>query len=91
MYALISRKSNRRAGTRFFTRGIDDDNNVANYVETEQLIYSGNDVVSHIGIRGSVPLFWEQKGIDGIQSKLTMTRSLEMSQKAFIGHLQKLK
>lgn len=64
---------------------------MANYVETEQLIFIGRDVISHIGIRGSVPLFWEQKGIDGIQSKLTMSRSLEMSQKAFIGHLHHIK
>lgn len=91
MYVLISRRSCRRAGTRFFTRGIDDDGDVANYVETEQLIYTGAEMVSHIQIRGSVPLFWQQRGIDGIQSKLTLTRTLQTSQNSFIKHLQKIK
>ena len=34
---LISRLSCRRAGTRFNARGIDDDGNVANFVETETI------------------------------------------------------
>ena len=76
VYILISRRSCKRAGTRFYTRGIDDEGEVANYVETEQLIYAGPDVVSHVQVRGSVPLFWEQRGIDGIQSTLAMTRTL---------------
>lgn len=36
--ALVSRRSRHRAGTRLFMRGIDDDGNVANSVETEQLV-----------------------------------------------------
>ena len=35
---LISRRSRYRAGVRMHCRGIDDDGNVANYVETEQVI-----------------------------------------------------
>jgi hypothetical protein len=35
---LISRLSCLRAGTRFNIRGVNDDGNVANYVETEQII-----------------------------------------------------
>jgi len=31
-YFLISRRSNRRAGTRFYARGVDDDGYVANFV-----------------------------------------------------------
>jgi hypothetical protein len=34
---LISRRSRHRAGVRMHCRGIDDDGNVANYVETEQV------------------------------------------------------
>jgi hypothetical protein len=37
---LISRLSCRRAGTRFNSRGIDDDGNVANFVETETIYWS---------------------------------------------------
>lgn len=36
--ALVSRRSHHRAGTRLFMRGIDEDGNVANSVETEQLV-----------------------------------------------------
>ena len=35
---LISRLSCERAGTRFNVRGTNDDGNVANFVETEQVI-----------------------------------------------------
>jgi hypothetical protein len=34
---LISRRNRHRAGVRMHCRGIDDDGNVANYVETEQV------------------------------------------------------
>jgi hypothetical protein len=34
---LISRRNRYRAGVRMHCRGIDDDGNVANYVETEQV------------------------------------------------------
>jgi hypothetical protein len=31
-YILISRRSSKKAGTRFYARGIDDEGNVANFV-----------------------------------------------------------
>ena len=34
-YAIISRRSRQRAGLRYQRRGIDEDANVANFVETE--------------------------------------------------------
>jgi hypothetical protein len=36
--------------------------NVANYVETEQIITRGDSYTSFMQVRGSVPLFWEQPG-----------------------------
>ena len=36
--ALITRRSRHRAGTRYFSRGIDEDGNVSNYNETEQIV-----------------------------------------------------
>ena len=60
---LLSRRRSGMAGTRFNARGIDEDGNVANFVESEVMInFKDDDVVcSHIQIRGSVPLFWSQK------------------------------
>lgn len=37
-YVLVSRRSRDRAGLRYQRRGIDDDSNVANFVETETIM-----------------------------------------------------
>jgi len=37
-FALISRRNKRRAGTRYHTRGADNEGNTAAYVETEQIL-----------------------------------------------------
>ena len=59
---LISRRSRHRQGTRFHRRGIDAMNNVANFVETEQLLlYPDGRVVSMVQIRGSIPVYWSQE------------------------------
>ncbi len=62
---LFSRLSCERVGTRFNCRGVNDDGNVANFVETEQVVYSTdtNEETSFIQIRGSVPVFFEQSGM----------------------------
>lgn len=49
--------------SRFNVRGTNDDGQVANFVETEQVIILDNEVTSYIQTRGSVPLFWEQPGM----------------------------
>ena len=54
--SIISRLSCRRAGTRFNARGIDDDGNVANFVETEIVFWSPHGTCySFVQVRGSVP------------------------------------
>lgn len=60
-FALISRRNTKRAGTRYFMRGIDNQGNVANNVETEQIVWTSGAVASHVQIRGSIPLFWSQQ------------------------------
>ncbi|PHH76239.1 hypothetical protein CDD80_1688 [Ophiocordyceps camponoti-rufipedis] len=45
---LISRRSRYRGGTRYFTRGVDEDGHVANYNETEQVVVL-NDSSSGLG------------------------------------------
>jgi hypothetical protein len=88
---LISRLSCRRAGTRFNARGIDDEGNVANFVETETIIATDEWVFSYTQIRGSVPVFWEQAGLQlPGQSKIAITRSAEASQPAFDLHFATL-
>jgi hypothetical protein len=51
----------RAVGTRFKSRGISDGGNVSNFVETEQIVWSKTHTSSLILLRGSVPIFWEQR------------------------------
>lgn len=89
---LISRLSCRRAGTRFNSRGIDDDGNVANFVETETVYWHPAKLCfSYAQVRGSVPMFWEQApGIIPGQQKIQITRSPEATQPAFDKHFEHL-
>ncbi|XP_060698059.1 phosphatidylinositide phosphatase SAC2 isoform X1 [Hemiscyllium ocellatum] len=62
LVAIISRRSRHRAGMRYKRRGVDENGNVANYVETEQLIHVHSHTLSFVLTRGSVPVFWSQIG-----------------------------
>lgn len=64
---IISRRSIKRAGLRYLRRGIDEQGNVANSVETEQILSPSTatwdpnaKVCSFVQIRGSFPLFFTQ-------------------------------
>uniref|UniRef100_W8BM43 Phosphatidylinositol-3-phosphatase SAC1 n=1 Tax=Ceratitis capitata TaxID=7213 RepID=W8BM43_CERCA len=59
-WSIISRRSIHRAGTRFFARGIDETGNVANFVETEQIVEYNGQRISFVQTRGSMPFFWRQ-------------------------------
>lgn len=48
---IISRQSWRRAGTRYNARGVDDQGNVANFVETETILSCGEMVFGFTQIR----------------------------------------
>jgi hypothetical protein len=89
---IVSRLSSRRAGTRFNSRGLDDDGNVANFVETETVLWCPPGIsFSYTQIRGSVPVFWEQPaGLLPGQQKIEITRSSEATQYAFDKHLESL-
>jgi hypothetical protein len=65
LLTLISRRSVQRAGLRYLRRGIDEDGNTANSVETEQLLSdpawaSSSKIHSFVQLRGSVPIFFSQ-------------------------------
>ncbi|TFK57545.1 hypothetical protein OE88DRAFT_1651318, partial [Heliocybe sulcata] len=70
---LISRRSRYRAGTRYFRRGIDHEGYVANFNETEQIVFidpklnegrgssdEASTKLSFVQIRGSIPVFWAE-------------------------------
>ncbi|XP_038616994.1 polyphosphoinositide phosphatase isoform X2 [Tachyglossus aculeatus] len=65
--ALVARRSSRFAGTRFLKRGANCEGDVANEVETEQILYDASvmsfaagSYSSYVQVRGSVPLYWSQ-------------------------------
>ncbi|KAF9113818.1 hypothetical protein BGX27_000722 [Mortierella sp. AM989] len=72
-FVLFSRRSRHRAGTRYFSRGVDVDGNVSNFNETEQIVIAdagqdgsasslpgGQIMLSHVQTRGSIPIYWTQ-------------------------------
>ena len=86
---IISKQSWKRAGTRFNARGVDDDTNVANFVETELIMYSLHHCYAFTQIRGSVPVFWEQE-TSMINPKVKVMRSVEATQPVFDEHFSRL-
>jgi len=65
LITIISRRSVRRNGLRYLRRGIDEDGNVANAVETEQILSTPDwdieqGIHSFVQCRGSIPLFFSQ-------------------------------
>ena len=85
-FILITRRSQNYAGTRYNTRGINDDGNVANFCESEQiLIYNNTIICSFCQLRGSVPIFFEQIGI---AATTDITRNKHLTIDAFTKHLQ---
>ncbi|WOL01909.1 phosphoinositide phosphatase SAC8 isoform X3 [Canna indica] len=57
---LISRRCNRRLGTRMWRRGANLEGATANFIETEQIMEFAGYKSSFLQIRGSIPLLWEQ-------------------------------
>ena len=56
---FISRRSQYRQGCRFTKRGLDENGNAANFVETEQiLLFPDGKITSYVQIRGSMPFQW---------------------------------
>lgn len=65
LLTLISRRSVKRSGVRFLRRGVDDEGNAANTVETEQILSrpswdTAEPVYSLVQLRGSIPLYFSQ-------------------------------
>ena len=86
---LLSRRRHERGGARFYCRGIDDDGNCGNTVESELIITHEDFVYSFVQIRGSIPLFWFQKQI-GLKCEISIQRSTELTAEPFRAHITDL-
>eukprot|EP00795_Rhopilema_esculentum_P012362 gene12362-3018_t len=85
---LISRRSRYRAGTRYKRRGVDEDGDCANYVETEQVVCVMNHFVSFVQVRGSVPVFWSQPGYK-YRPPPRLDKDEASTKKAFVQHFDR--
>lgn len=87
---LISRRSIKRPGLRYLRRGVDDQGDTANTVETEQILSKASwalkeKVYSFTQIRGSIPLFFSQSPYS-FKPVPVLQHSSEMNQRAFERH-----
>ncbi|KAG0637033.1 hypothetical protein HOY80DRAFT_890365 [Tuber brumale] len=92
LLTLISRRSIKRAGLRYLRRGVDDCGNVANCVETEQILSNPdwNRVFSHVQLRGSIPLYFQQSPYV-LRPKPALLRSEAANEEAFQLHFKNIK
>lgn len=95
LLTLISRRSVRRAGLRYLRRGVDDEGNAANSVETEQILSSSDwdtsteKVFSLTQLRGSIPLFFSQSPYS-LKPQVNTWGTDETNAKAFKRHFTQL-
>jgi hypothetical protein len=85
---LISRVGCQNAGTRYNARGVNDDGAVANFVESEMLLVLPEHTLSYVQVRGSVPLFWEQKFVT-TSYQVSLTRGVDATGPAFARHFER--
>ncbi|KAI5179634.1 phosphatidylinositol 4-phosphatase [Nematocida sp. AWRm80] len=60
-YSILSRRSWRNAGTRYYARGSDSSGHSANTVETIVFLETKGETKTYLQCRGSIPLSWEQR------------------------------
>ena len=87
-FILITRRSQNHCGTRYNTRGINDDGHVANYCESEQIVIYKNNLLSFSQLRGSVPVFFQQIGL---RAATDITRNRNLTIEAFSKHLAEMR
>ncbi|KFG25394.1 uncharacterized protein NESG_02168 [Nematocida ausubeli] len=86
---LISRRSWRNAGTRYYARGSDPNGDAANTVETLLIAETEENSYEFLQCRGSIPLSWEQK-IDLSYKPPIKMGSSDLSRHLFSKHLSVL-
>ncbi|CEP16863.1 hypothetical protein [Parasitella parasitica] len=90
-FVLISRRSRERAGMRYQRRGVNEDGQVANFVETEQSVIFQKDGVTHVAsfiqTRGSIPVFWSQSPYS-LHPIPSLERSQHENHEAFHKHFE---
>ncbi|PYH79301.1 SacI domain protein [Aspergillus uvarum CBS 121591] len=94
LVTLISRRSVKRPGLRYLRRGVDDNGNTANFVETEQILSASDwnptrNIYSFLQVRGSIPLYFSQSPY-AFKPVPVLHHSTETNQLAFDRHFRNL-
>lgn len=94
LLTLISRRSIKRPGLRYLRRGVDDDGNTANTVETEQMLSvpnwdSSRNIYTYLQVRGSIPLYFSQSPY-AFKPVPVLHHSTQTNQIAFERHFRDL-
>lgn len=97
---IISRRSKERPGVRYQRRGVNDQGQVANFVETEQVFAcrrideqaaEGSKTIfnlfSFVQIRGSPPVYWKQNAFT-LKPPPVLDRSQEENERACAKHFE---
>ena len=95
LLTLISRRSVKRSGLRYLRRGVDDEGNCANSVETEQILSSPTwdnpaQIRSFVQFRASIPLYFSQSPY-AFKPVPVLQQSPETNKKAFDRHFEELR
>lgn len=92
LLTLISRRSINRAGLRYLRRGADENGNVANCVETEQLLsdIDKNAEYSFVQMRGSIPIFFQQSPY-ALKPRPMIMHSEAANKAAFQAHFKRMR
>lgn len=95
MYEVIGRKDNRRSGMRFLLRGGDSNGNVANFVQTEEILSFRDkenrlNAISFEQIRGSIPLIWSQDPNFQLNPKIVVSQNENQNLEVFTNHLDEI-
>ncbi len=87
---IISRRSRFMAGTLFNCKGIDEQGNTANFVETEQIMKIGHKTFAFVIYRGSPPVFISSNKKDFTKSFKFVEVSNEQKASAIKSHVDRL-
>ena len=74
---------------RFNVRGLNDEGNVANFVESEQILSIDGAIASFVQVRGLVPVFWDQPGIQTGTNRVRLSRGFHCSHSAFVRYTRR--
>ena len=92
---IISRKDKIRSGTRYLSRGTDEEGNASNFVETEQILISNTDriceIMGYVQVRGSIPLVWTQSPSLRLNPRLLIENCSATNKRSLDNHILKMK